>query len=123
MTATINLNPQDAIEEAVYQWAASSEYDDLEKLLSDLAQHGCESGMVGDLIYYSDTCKFYEEHRALISEMLKDAINDGLIESPANLKDWDETDPLALEETNQNLLAWWAFETAAYNLASRADLM
>ena len=72
--------------------------------------------MVSDLIYYTDTTAFYQEHRqeiqALITE-LSEAVG-----RPVNglLRGWDKSDPFANETTNQNLLAWFGFEETARQL-------
>ena len=39
--------------------------------LQDLLLNGCESGMVNNLIYYTDTVKYFEEHESEIMEMLE----------------------------------------------------
>lgn len=39
--------------------------------LQDLLQHGCESGQVSHLIYYTDTVKYFEDHESEIMEMLE----------------------------------------------------
>ncbi len=82
--------------------------------LKDLSENGCASGMVPELIYYKDTEEFYARHRSEIDKLLADSLSDcGL--SPTQLfgDNWDESDPLANEINNQNLLAWFAFETLA----------
>ncbi len=83
--------------------------------LEELQQHGCQSGVVSHLIYYSDTVKFYEEHQEEINQMLYELLKDtGL--SPLELfgaEKWDQEDPLALDTHNQNLLAWFGFEETA----------
>jgi|TARA_R100001530_G_scaffold111476_2_gene78599 hypothetical protein len=43
-----------------------------ENFISDVASHGCVNGCVPELIYYSDTIKFYEENEDLIWEILFD---------------------------------------------------
>jgi len=35
----------------------------------DLSQYGCMSGMVGSLIYYRDTHKFFDTHYAEIEDL------------------------------------------------------
>jgi len=42
----------------------------LEDVLSDLNQGGCESGFIGELIYYSDTERFYKRHEDEIESLL-----------------------------------------------------
>ena len=56
---------QEVIEEAL-------EYDsddDIKCFFSDLLQHGCVSGMVGKLIYYTDTHAFYDKYYDDIEEL------------------------------------------------------
>ena len=38
--------------------------------LQDLLLNGCQSGMVNNLIYYTDTVKYFEDHESEIMEML-----------------------------------------------------
>ena len=90
-------------------------YDgDKQAVLKDLMYGGCQSGMVGHLIYHTDTVKFYETHKAEISALLYETL-EGTGCSPAELfgDKWDAEDPLALETQNQNLLAWFGFEETA----------
>jgi hypothetical protein len=78
----------------------------------DLEYGGCQSGVVGELIYYSATVKFYKRHQREIDVLLKDMLEESGRKSPADLFDdkWDAEDPLAREQFNQNLLAWFGFE-------------
>lgn len=45
------------------------DYDTIEAFFSDLLQHGCQSGMIGSLIYYSDTHKFFDTHYDEIEDL------------------------------------------------------
>ena len=47
-----------------------NEPEERKTYLQDLAQHGAISGMVGGLIYYSETTQFFNEHREEILAML-----------------------------------------------------
>ena len=47
-----------------------NEPEERKTYLQDLAQHGAISGMVGGLIYYSETTQFFNEHRDEILAML-----------------------------------------------------
>ena len=87
----------------------------------DLEYGGCQSGMVGKLIYYSDTVKFYRRHRAEINAMLKEFMSDMGADGPQGLfgEKWDTEDPLAQEDLNQNLLAWFGFEETARRIAQQ----
>jgi len=83
--------------------------DDLTRFFRDLAQHGCISGMVGDLIYYTDTHAFYDRHYDEI-ERLREEIEDALGE------------PLKIQGDLKNALAWFAFEQTAMNIASELEI-
>ena len=48
--------------------------DDLLKSMEDLQQHGCVSGMIGELIYYDDTIKFFDEYKDEINDILSNVI-------------------------------------------------
>lgn len=91
---------------------------DMEAVINDLMQGGCQSGLIGELVYYDDTLKFYNEFKDEINELLMDAVdNSGLLPQDLFGDGWDKSDPLALDTNNQNLLAWFGFEETAFNLA------
>jgi len=85
--------------------------------LADLMSDGCSSGLVGELIYYNDTTRFFNRHRKEISELLADTCESfgGGPEMVFGDK-WDKEDPLARNDLNKNLLAWFAFEETAIRL-------
>ena len=101
-------------------WDESADDSENKSILTDILENGCESGACSDLVYYSDTVKFYNDYEDEINELLNSLLNDCGYKSPAELfgDKWDETDPLALEEYNQNLLAWFGFEEILKNIAS-----
>ena len=103
------------LEKRVARWinARSTDYDDkAQGVIDDLMQGGCQSGMVGDLIYYHNTVRFYKLYRSEIDAMLKETLCETGYKSPAELfgDKWDNDDPLARDDFNQNLLAWFGFE-------------
>ncbi len=102
----------------------SKDYDDgIESFINDLSKGGCQSGMISELTYYSDTVKFYNKYKDEISALLS-----GLIQESGSAIDelfgdrWDKDDPLALGSSNLNLLAWFAFEEIAFNLCRKAGI-
>ena len=124
---TTKLEPQTALERNVARWvkARTTEYDgDMSGVFKDLCYDGCQSGMVGHLIYYKDTLAFYRKHRAEIDSMLADTMKELGEKSPADVfgDKWDTDDPLARDTHNQNLLAWFGFEETARKLADRAGI-
>lgn len=89
--------------------------------LNDLQNHGCISGMVGALIYYTNTIAFYKRHEEEIDGMVKEICeNTGC--NPAELfKNWDEEDFFAKEQNNQNILAWFGFEETAFRMIEEEE--
>ena len=87
-------------------------YDDKANIFEDVLRYGCQSGVVGSLIYYSDTVAFYKKHRDEINGILQETMSEyGCYDPPAIFGDrWDKEDPLAIDDFNQNLLAWFGFE-------------
>ena len=86
--------------------------------------YGCQSGIVGELIYYADTVRFYKQYRQEINELLYRIMEEMGSYAPADLfgDKWDKEDPLAQDTYNQNLLAWFGFEetlrAVGYNFES-----
>ncbi len=114
------------IEKRVLQWAkrclGGDSQDNIKTALQDVTQHGCESGIVEELIYCHDTIKWFKYYRKDINTMLQDV----LFNFGGNISDlfghkWDESDPLAQDTTNQNLLAWFSFEQSANNLLMQLE--
>ena len=112
----------ETIKEIVKQDVKNAKADGYDGYLEDLTQHGCQSGMVTGLIYYSDTCKFFEDHKQEIKDLLKESCeNTGLSISELFGDKWDKDDPFADEQLNQNLLAWFAYEETAYQLMGELE--
>lgn len=122
-TTMSNLNPTTPLERSVADWYESECEDGYTSAISDLMQNGCVSGMVGHLIYYSDTTAFYRQHKREIWQLLDQMLDEcGLERTQDLLSDWDGGDRWAEDTHNQNLLAWFAFEVTAQNLANSAGM-
>lgn len=102
-----------------------SNYDNKANIFTDVLNYGCQSGVVGHLIYYSDTTKYYAKHKDEINELLHNTLWEMGVKSPKELfgDKWDEEDPLALDTYNQNLLAWFGFEETMRKIADNFDEM
>jgi len=100
------------------------EENEIEGYIEDLMQHGCQSGMVGELIYYHDTVKFYEEFKTEIKVMLKEMMDETGFKSPQELfgDKWDNEDYFAEDTLNQNLLAWFAYEETVKQIAYQLEI-
>ena len=90
-------------------------YDDKKNIFLDIIHDGCKSGACRDLIYYGQTKRFYEEFKYEINELIYKCGYTDLSDLFGG--DWDNHDPLALDEDNQNLLAWFGFEETITNIA------
>ena len=95
-----------ALEQYVYDWLEDkTEEDDgyTEAVINDLMNGGCQGGMVGDLIYYSDTHEFYDKYYCEI-ESLREDLEDQFGE------------PLKPDGDLKNWFAWLGFEETARRL-------
>ena len=90
-------------------------YDDKKNIFLDVMNGGCRSGACRDLIYYGQSKRFYETYKFEINELLYKVGCKDLADLFGS--DWDIHDPLALDEDNQNLLAWFGFEETITNIA------
>ena len=95
--------------------------DDIERIRNrceDVA-HGCSTGVVGSLVYYSQTTAFFKKYENEIKELCIDLMGECGVDSPSDLfRDWDRYDPFARSPHNQNLLAWFAYEEVNNRLLS-----
>lgn len=95
-----------------------------ESFIKEVLEHGCQSGIVGSLIYYNDTEAFYKKYKKEIHTLLREQMSDFGYKSPAEMfgKKWDEED-FSIEETqNMNLLTWYAFEETCRMIANRLEI-
>lgn len=106
------------IKEVVLQDIEEATENGSTSYLDDINSHGCVSGMVNDLIYYADTCKFYEDHKEEISELLSELLISCGVPIGELFRDWDDSDPLVIDTNNQNLLAWFGYEETAKQLTN-----
>ena len=84
------------------------DYDDKKYIFTDVLHYGCQSGVVGELIYYSDTVRFYKQYRQEINALLYETMTARGFMLPRTVRrQVDKEDPLAQDNYNQNLLAWF----------------
>ena len=97
---------------------ANGGYDTLESVFRDVS-YGLQSGIISELVYYSDTTKWFKKYRKEIAKMLMDTMHEMGVDNPSDVfgKNWDTTDPFAEDTQNQNLLAWYSFEETARNIS------
>lgn len=100
---TIIENHPRTIQSAVAEEAI--DYESIAHFFEDLRQHGCISGMVGSLIYYTDTHAFYDAHYDEIEELRHDYEAE-IGQAITTDGDW------------KNYMAWFVFEQVAYRIYS-----
>lgn len=94
------------------------DYDDKTNIFKDVLYHGCQSGTVSQLVWYSQTTAFYRKYCQQINELLSETMGGTGIYNLTELfgARWDKEDPLATDVYNQNLLAWFGFEETLRNI-------
>ena len=78
--------------------------DDPIAFFTDLACHGCVSGMISSLCWYSDTHAFFDAHYEEIEELRVD---------------FEESigEPLKIKYDLKNFFAWFSVQETAYQMA------
>lgn len=111
---------KDVIDYVLNEW---DEYDNKKNIILDILNNGCQSGFVSHLVYYNQTTAYYEEHKKEINKLLYDIMDEcGICDLSEAFGDkWDKEDPLAIDCYNQNLLAWFGFETSMRRFASEFE--
>ena len=100
----ISESPTDSLEKAVALEAYDPQSDEYTiSFFKDLLNHGCITGMVPSLIYYSDTEKFFDKYYEEII-WLKTEYEE------------NTGQPMQIPHQVKNYLAWFAFEETARKL-------
>jgi len=116
------LKPKTGLERSVATWlrTAARGYDgSISAVMKDLAYGGCESGMVGHLVYYSHGAEYFMRHRKDIAAVIASMVA-GYGFKPSEKDGWDSSDPFAFEPANRTYLARRAFEETARILCEQA---
>ncbi len=85
------------------------DYDNPAEFFTDLLNHGCVSGMVSSLIYYTDTHAFFDKYYEEIEDLRCEYEEETGVQ-------------INLQHDLKNFLAWFAFEETAYRLANELEL-
>ena len=85
------------------------EYDKPEEYFEDVLQNGCQSGIVGELIYFYQTKEFFKDYCDDILELYKHYVEEGIRIPQA-------------EHMDSNGLAWFGFEEALRMIADQLNI-
>lgn len=104
----ISIEEDGSLRGAVAQEALDFWRNDPRDMFENLAQSGCQSGVINSLIYYYDTHQFYDTFYDEIEELRED---------------WEAQlgEPIRVKGDLKNFVAWFAFEETAYHMG-REDL-
>jgi len=96
--------------ETIKQWVEDKVKDE-EIHLEDVIEHGCVSGCVSSLIYYSDTVKFYDKFEDEIWDMLEEDTNqfgnDNILQT---ISQFNGSKNVGNLYQFKNLLTWYSVE-------------
>ena len=84
-------------------------YDDPQGYFEDVLQNGCQSGIVGELIYFYQTKEFFKDYCDEILDIYSVYVEEGLIQQE-------------LEHMDSNWLAWFGFEEALRMIAEDLNI-
>ncbi len=87
-------------------------YENTKDFFIDLSKNGCISGMLSELVYYSDTIAFCKRHKEDNNSAIYEIMECYGAQSTKELfgDKFDDTDFLCIGEQNQNLITWFIFE-------------
>ncbi len=90
--------------------------------IADVILEGCQSGIVSELIYYSDSCAFYDTYEGEIWDRLYQMSCD--MGSPSILHliaSFNGSRSVGSHDQFRNLLAWWACEEVCREIIAEKE--
>ena len=90
--------------------------------IADVILEGCQSGIVSELIYYADSCAFYETYEGEIWDRLDQTSCD--MGSPSILHliaSFNGAESVGSHDQFRNLLAWWACEDVCREIIAEKE--
>lgn len=98
------------------------EYDNVADFIKDILKNGCQSGMVGHLIYYKDTNEFYDKYENEIEDKLEEyGTGCGYENRFQQLASLNGSDNVGNIMQEKNLLAWFGFEETLRDIADELE--
>ena len=107
-------------ESSIKEWVTNNLEDGQ---IADVVLEGCVTGIVSELIYYADSCAFYEKYKEEIWQRLYDSAQD--CDEHQNCLHYVSTFnggcDVASDDQFRNLLAWWACEEVCREIMMDKD--
>ena len=112
--------PVEFKESSIKEWVTNN----LEEgQIADVVLEGCVTGIVSELIYYADSCAFYEKYKEEIWQRLNDSAQD--CDEHQNSLHYTSTFnggcDVASDDQFRNLLAWWACEDVCREIIAEKE--
>lgn len=104
------LKDGNALKEYVIDYIKDNYYpQERAYFIFNVLKSGCVSGVIGELIYYTDTHAFFDRFYGEIEELRQE---------------WEENtnETIKIKNDLKNDLAWFGFEETIYQLANELDL-
>ena len=90
--------------------------------VAEVVLHGCAGGVVSELIYYADSCAFYEKYKEEIWQRLWDSWSDFGGDSVLHfIATFNGADGVGSDDQFRNLLAWWSCEDVCREVMADKD--
>jgi len=111
--------PVEFKQDSIREWLLDTQE---KSTISDVVLNGCQGGTIGELIYYADSCAFYEKYKEEIWQMLWDSYSDCGSDSILHfIETFNGSKDVASDDQFRNLLAWWAAEEACRGICMDWD--
>lgn len=89
--------------------------------IKEVAEHGADAGW-GGFTYTSECVEFYQKHKDVIWEMLRDDADSMGYSNPMEMvASFNRSDMAQSEDGLKNLLAWYALEMVCRRLADQIE--
>jgi len=111
--------PVEFKENSIKEWVTNN----LEEgQIADVVLEGCVTGIVSELIYYADSCAFYEQYEGEIWDRLDQMSCDMGEASILHLiASFNGAKSVGSHDQFRNLLAWWSCEDVCREIIADKD--
>ena len=112
---------EDVLDDDIEGYSGDTMDEKLKARLNEITEHGCQSGTVGSLIYYTDTVQFFNDFYDEIYDMVESIGADSILEMLE--QKCEKIDIIMGADTVKNYLAWMAYEEVCFLVAEELATM
>ena len=111
--------PVEFKQDSIREWLLDTQE---KSTISDVVLNGCQGGTISELIYYADSCAFYEKYEGEIWDRLDQMSCDMGEASILHLiASFNGSKEVGSHDQFRNLLAWWAVEVVCSEICMDWD--